>query len=233
MKTGTKSLLFGCHQIILHPLFVLVAWIKLYGWKTLSWPIVLSIIIHDWGFWGCEKMDDEKGERHPVLAARIMEKLYPYDRVFTWRPYHADDAKSKVSYWRAKWYRLGTFSLFDRKVKYHVVDNNVCGMWYMPNFVRYHSRFLAKKEKEMVSPLCLADKLGTGLMPTWLWVILGKLSGEINEYMEDQKYEINQVEAVDLTDARRRGNHSEFFKQYKILCDKWVSGEELLEPWYE
>ena len=45
MKLGTKSLLFGCHQFVLHPLFVLVAWWRLYGRP--SWRMVVAIIVHD------------------------------------------------------------------------------------------------------------------------------------------------------------------------------------------
>ena len=34
MKVGTRSLLFGSHQFMLHPLFVAIAWRRLYG----RWP---------------------------------------------------------------------------------------------------------------------------------------------------------------------------------------------------
>lgn len=67
MKIGTKSLLFGVHQIFLHPLFVLWGWKKLYGWP--NWRELVCIIIHDWGYWGCADMDGKEGERHPVWAA--------------------------------------------------------------------------------------------------------------------------------------------------------------------
>ena len=70
MKLGTKSLLFGCHQFILHPIFVLLGWVRLYGWRSLTPGILLIIIIHDWGYWGCKEMDGEDGEQHPIVIAK-------------------------------------------------------------------------------------------------------------------------------------------------------------------
>jgi len=69
MKVGTKSLLFGCHQFIIHPLFVLLAWAMQGGHVT--WKMVLAIIVHDWGYWDCSMMDGEEGEAHPVVGAHI------------------------------------------------------------------------------------------------------------------------------------------------------------------
>ena len=74
MKTGTKSILFGVHQFILHPLVVFAAWVWLYK-KLPTWKESICIIIHDWGYWGKERMDDAEGERHPELGARIAEKM--------------------------------------------------------------------------------------------------------------------------------------------------------------
>lgn len=74
MKVGTKSILFGVHQLIWHPFTVLLAWIKLYGWPT--WEELICIIIHDWGYWGCSNIDGNEGERHPEGAARIALFLF-------------------------------------------------------------------------------------------------------------------------------------------------------------
>mgnify|MGYP006969351863 CR=1 FL=1 len=78
MKTGTKSLLFGVHQFILHPVFVALAWHRLYGWKKMhDLRLWVCFIVHDWGYWGCDQMDDpEDGEKHPELGARIVKKLF-------------------------------------------------------------------------------------------------------------------------------------------------------------
>lgn len=192
MKLGTKSLLFGCHQVVLHAIFVLIAWIKIYK-KFPPWRVLLAIIIHDWGLWGSEKMDDEKGENHPEWAAKVMGRLYP---IKTKNTYYADNGDRIIG-------------------------------WSMASLVRYHSRFLAKKDKYSVSPLCLADKLGTALMPIWLWVGLAMLSGEGKEYLADAKYEVNNIIP---TGSRKKGPW-EHFKQYKEICAKWVSGDEPLCPW--
>lgn len=75
MKVGTKSLLFGAHQVIIHPICVAIAWIKLYGFPF-SIPIWTAFIVHDWGYWGKPDMDGDEGETHPELGANIMHKLF-------------------------------------------------------------------------------------------------------------------------------------------------------------
>ena len=69
MKIGTKTLLFGCHQFLLHPLLVGVAWVKLYR-KLPNWKEAVCILIHDWGYWGKPNVDGPEGELHPERAAR-------------------------------------------------------------------------------------------------------------------------------------------------------------------
>jgi hypothetical protein len=76
MKVGTKSLLFGVHQFLYHPLTVTLAWKELYkSWPT--WKEFICIFIHDWGYWGCPNMDGKEGEKHPELACIIACKLFP------------------------------------------------------------------------------------------------------------------------------------------------------------
>lgn len=70
MKTGTKSLLFGVHQFAWHPFTVWLAWVRLYR-EFPTWRECICILIHDWGYWGCEHMDDAKGEQHPAVGARL------------------------------------------------------------------------------------------------------------------------------------------------------------------
>jgi hypothetical protein len=73
MRVGTKSLLFGVHQVFIHPLVVTLAWRKLYG----KWPTpmqLVCIIIHDWGSWGCTTMDGADGKNHPQWAAKKVSK---------------------------------------------------------------------------------------------------------------------------------------------------------------
>jgi len=75
MKIGTKTLLFGVHQFIFHPLFVLMAWVILYR----QWPRLhelAAIITHDWGYWGCGNLDGDEGENHPGIMSSLWNELW-------------------------------------------------------------------------------------------------------------------------------------------------------------
>ena len=50
--------------------------------------------------------------------------------------------------------------------------------------VRFHSRYTAEKYGREVSRICLPDKLSVYFYPTWLYTLLGSLSGEHEEYAE-------------------------------------------------
>lgn len=85
MKLGSKSLLFGAHQFLVHPFFVALAWVKLYSWPK-DWRLWVAFVVHDWGYWGCNDMDGPEGANHPRLGACIMTRLF--DRkgsIFWWR----------------------------------------------------------------------------------------------------------------------------------------------------
>jgi hypothetical protein len=71
MKRGTKSLLWGAHCMLWHPLIVAFCWWKLYGfpWNPKLW---LCFFLHDIGYYGRETMDGEGikgGKWHPLLGA--------------------------------------------------------------------------------------------------------------------------------------------------------------------
>jgi hypothetical protein len=71
---GTKTLLFGVHQFFIHPLLVIIAWVKLYR-SFPSWRELLCIAIHDWGYWGVVDLKGAEGDRHPEVGARIATRL--------------------------------------------------------------------------------------------------------------------------------------------------------------
>lgn len=73
MKIGTRSLLFGVHQFMWHPITVYLAWVNLYGKPT--WKETVCILIHDWGYFGKPDMDGEEGLKHPEWGARIARKI--------------------------------------------------------------------------------------------------------------------------------------------------------------
>jgi len=132
MKLGTKSLLFGIHNIVIHPIVVCIAWHRIFN-KHPNWKELVCIIIHDWGYWGCATMDGDDGNLHPCWAAGVVRKW--------WGP----------RYWE------------------------LC---------LYHSRHIAHQDYVTPSKLCYADKLSFCIMPWWLYVMLGLLTGEIYEYRE-------------------------------------------------
>ncbi len=75
MKLGTKSLLYGAHQFLLHPLFVALAWWKLFGFPF-DPRLWVAFFLHDIGYWGSPEMDGPVGQRHPERGARIMAWLF-------------------------------------------------------------------------------------------------------------------------------------------------------------
>lgn len=75
LPVGTRSLLYGAHQFVLHPLFLFVAWWQLYGFPR-DPRLWVAFVVHDWGYWGKHAMDDAEGQRHPELGGRIMARLF-------------------------------------------------------------------------------------------------------------------------------------------------------------
>jgi hypothetical protein len=71
MKIGTKSVLFGAHCFFIHPFFVALAWIKLYGFPF-DPRIWIAFFIHDLGYIGKPNIDGPEGESHVELGAKIM-----------------------------------------------------------------------------------------------------------------------------------------------------------------
>jgi hypothetical protein len=158
MKVGTKSLLFGVHQFIIHPIFIAIAWTKLFGFPK-DPKLWIAFIVHDWGYWGKPNMDGKEGEIHPELGARIMHRLF-------------DDKGEVISvgkYESSRWYK----------------DISKYNYWY--NFMLYHSRFYAKKYNHSISKLCIADKYVFCIQPRWMYLPMASWSGEIFEYMDEKR----------------------------------------------
>lgn len=156
MKVGTRSLLFGVHQVALHPFFVALAWRRLYGSWPWGWRVWLLILVHDWGYWGCETMDGPDGKLHPWWAAEFAHRF------------------------------------LDRRPR-----NRSLGRW--GRFALFHSRSMARRYGQPVSPLCAPDKLGAVLMPRWLYLFLARLSGELAEYMANADCEAGRAQAIDIS----------------------------------
>ncbi len=158
MKIGTKSVLFGAHQFLIHPWFVAAAWWKLYGFP-LDPRLWVAFFVHDLGYVGKPNMDGAEGEQHVELGAGIMHRLFDRPR------------------WRVDMTEIHNAPPL-RTVKTHERLNT---RWR--DFCLYHSRFYAKRDGVRPSKLCAADKLAVALEPWWLYLPRAILSGEIEEYM--------------------------------------------------
>jgi hypothetical protein len=75
MNIGTKSILFGAHQFLIHPIFVFVAWWKLYGFPA-DPRLWVAFFVHDLGYWGKPNMDGREGEKHVEFGAGLMCRLF-------------------------------------------------------------------------------------------------------------------------------------------------------------
>lgn len=91
MPLGTRSVLYGYHQFLIHPALVAVAWIRIYGW-TWDWRRWASFFAHDIGYVLKPNMDGPEGETHPLIGGQIMFYLtgdmeWFFDAVFHSRTY--------------------------------------------------------------------------------------------------------------------------------------------------
>lgn len=157
MKVGTKSLLFGVHQFLWHPICVARAWRLLYQrWPTLcEW---VAIFLHDVGYWGCQNMDGPEGKNHPLRGADLF-------RAFVVR----------YARWRLK-----------RKFHHNFSEGflNSCGRnWWM--FCAGHSCHFSRKAGIPTSDLYRADKVATLMEPAWFYLLRAWLSGEGKEYVSN------------------------------------------------
>lgn len=87
LSLGTKSLLFGVHQFLVHPITVAIAWVKLYGFRKVPDPyvgrvsildprVMFAVFVHDIGYFGKTDMDGVKGIRHPIFGALMCGSLF-------------------------------------------------------------------------------------------------------------------------------------------------------------
>lgn len=159
---GTRTLLFGAHQFLLHPFFVAKAWIMLYGWPWHP-AIWVSFIVHDWGYWGKHELESGVGVRHVELGAKIVQWLFG----------PALKCRNMLCNSGVTIYRD-----VDGKIARR---NCECHRWY--HFCLFHSRFYAELYNASPSQLCLADKLSIALMPAKLYLALVRFTGEIDHYL--------------------------------------------------
>jgi hypothetical protein len=78
MTEGTKSYLIGCHQFLLHPFWILMAWrLEYRSWP--KWWEIICIFLHDIGICGRQYLsDDEAKIGHYELGAKLAGHLVYY-----------------------------------------------------------------------------------------------------------------------------------------------------------
>ena len=203
MKIGTKSVLFGAHQFLLHPWFVAAAWTKLYGFPC-DPRLWMAFFIHDWGYWNMPNMDGPEGEEHPWLGARIMGDLF-------------DEILPGIERWG----------------KIAAVCNRIWGFKgsaYWHNLAFYHSRFMCKRYGAQFSRLCVADKLAVAFTPWWLYLPMVNLTGEIHEYMalaEKREGDVARKYSFAFTDT---SNQKRWYLSVQSYLRDWVNEHKDMRP---
>lgn len=172
MKIGTKSVLFGAHQFLIHPWFVAWAWWKLFGFPF-DPRLWVAFFVHDLGYIGKPNMDGAEGETHVELGALLMHRLFDWPR---------KTRESPCRYCGRVWNGQGG-SFWGPACSAKDGCGTPCNTrWY--DFCVYHSRFYAKRDSQPFSRLCVADKLAICLTPAWLYLPMARATGEIQEYMK-------------------------------------------------
>jgi len=83
MTEGTRSLFFGCHQFLLHPLWVIIAWRLEY--KTFpKWWEIICIFLHDIGICQRQYLSDDRAKvGHWRLGSDLSGEIV--GRLTNWR----------------------------------------------------------------------------------------------------------------------------------------------------
>lgn len=146
ISIGTRSLLVGVHQFVLHPLFVWVAWRDIYG-RYPTFQQTICIILHDIGYAGCRNLDGPEGSRHPEVGASIAGRIFgPYAAALvrfhsrtTAELYSAQCSElclpDKLSLF---YYPAWLYTLLLRMGGEHNEYRQSSGLQYMPTFLLIH-----------------------------------------------------------------------------------------------
>jgi hypothetical protein len=101
VREGTKSYLMGCHQFLLHPLWVLLAWRLEYKSWPKFWQIV-CIFLHDIGHIGKQYLSNPYEKQiHWVPGANIAEKLFGIKGFRFVAGHSSQSGFSKSKLWKA------------------------------------------------------------------------------------------------------------------------------------
>ncbi len=127
MNIGTKSILFGVHQFVLHPLQVFLAWVVLY--KSLpKFHQLCAIVTHDWGYWGSPNMDGIAGSEHPRRAGDAWRNFGKFGRKVSWEIYgHSGSYASEYNIPRSKLFKADKLCVIFIPCYLYVVLSSLSG----------------------------------------------------------------------------------------------------------
>lgn len=186
LPVGSRSLLFGVHQFLWHPVTVALAWRRLHK----KWPSLgecVCIFVHDWGYWGCNDMDGPEGKRHPELGARVAARwVGRLNWLKMWSCLPLVFAFTKVGRRSVKgMLKEGAYKFYFGQIRGGIGQRTTVVAVAAYYLVRYHSRSLAKSENAPVSPLCAPDKLSVIFDPHLFYMLRAWISGEGREFRQN------------------------------------------------
>ena len=168
MKMGTRSILFGVHQFIWHPLTVALAWRSLYK-RWPQWHEWVAIVLHDIGYLGKPDMDGEEGQTHPVTGAHLAGEVCRFIE---------DTGLAFRHPWRSLTDSAFGFERYLRGMKRRAEVYRLC---------IGHSRYYAAKFNVPLSQLFKADKASIFFDPERFYLLRASASGELKEYLKNSK----------------------------------------------
>lgn len=168
MKIGTKSVLFGAHQFILHPLLLFIGWWQEYGFRRVEIGYVTRTVgrsIYD-------EIADPFAEPWQIREQFLTSLWDPR----LWVAFIVHD----LGYW-------GKPNMDGPEGETHPeFGARLLQRWFgdpWGELVLYHSRYFAKRANRAVSPLCHADKRVIILEPSWIYLPRVWATGELREFI--------------------------------------------------
>jgi hypothetical protein len=166
LSPGTKSVLFGVHQFLIHPFVVAVGWYRAFGFARVR-----------------------IGERYDYFHLPALTPGGGLNRVGVRRAVFASLLDPRL--WLAFFvHDIGLFGKPDMdgpigethpEVGANLMRRLFGDAW--GDLVLLHSRYYAKRLNRPVSPLCLADKWAIIVEPSWLYLPRAWATRELHEYM--------------------------------------------------
>jgi len=146
MKEGTRSLLFGYHNPVIHGLAVLIAWRREYhSWP--KWWELICILLHDIGIWGRDYLsDDEAKKGHEMAGARLALAITRNERAYVLCYTHVTSNIRKGRLWlpdKKSWLMLPNWVWW---ICWWVERGRKMGLQTPPVWKRIVEDNLAKKE---------------------------------------------------------------------------------------